>query len=260
MPGFAATVSERLPVAVVGLAGRLDQYTLASCLVTLRDCLADQPQAVVLDLEATTEVSDRAARAVADFAAESARWPGADLLLCGGSREVVRSVAPVAALPGVEQFGSVDAAWQAHRWEPDQQRDGVTVVPDRTAPEIARALVKRCCEAWGARRLSRLAQLVVSELVTNGVVHARTPLDVTVRLCGRTLSLAVRDGDPRLLHPPGGGAAADGHGYGRGLLIVDSMADTWGCTPTADGKVTWATIDLPGPAETSGTDGGRRAT
>jgi hypothetical protein len=247
MGTFAATVSERLPVAVVGLVGPLDQYTLPSCLVTLRDCLADQPQAVVLDMERLTQVTDRAAHAVADFAVESSRWPGADVLLCGGSSDVQRSVAAVASLPGVAWYGSVAAAREARDWQPDTQRGSVVLVPDRTAPEIARALIKDACEAWGVRRLSRLGQLIVSELVTNGVVHARTELRVTVRLCGRTLSLAVRDGDPRLLHPPGGGVEADGHGYGRGLLIVDSMADSWGCTPTADGKVTWATLDLPDP-------------
>jgi len=245
---FAATVSERLPVAIVGLAGPLDQRALPGCLVTLRDCLADQPQAVLLDLARVTEVSERAAYAFVDFAVESSRWPGADLLLCGGSAAVLKSVAPVVGQPSVAQFSSVIEARQARAWQLDRHRDSVVLVPDRTAPEVARALVKEVCDEWGVRRLSRLAQLIVSELVTNGVVHARTELQVTVRLCGRTLSLAVRDGDPRLLHPAGGGAEADGQGYGRGLLIVDSMADSWGCTPTADGKVTWATLDLPDSA------------
>jgi len=154
----------------------------------------------------------------------------------------------VVGQPSVAQFSSVIEARQARAWQLDRHRDSVVLVPDRTAPEVARALVKEVCDEWGVRRLSRLAQLIVSELVTNGVVHARTELQVTVRLCGRTLSLAVRDGDPRLLHPAGGGAEADGQGYGRGLLIVDSMADSWGCTPTADGKVTWATLDLPDSA------------
>ncbi len=247
MAAFAATVAERLPVAVVGLSGPLDQLALPSCLVTLRDCLADQPQAVVLDMTRLTQVSERAANAFSDFAEESSRWPGADLMLCGGSTDVVRSVATVAARPSVEVFGSVAEARKAHSWELDRCRDTVELVPDRTAPEIARVLVKEACAEWGVRRLSRIGQLIVSELVTNGVVHARTELQVTVRLSGGTLSLAVRDGDPRLLHPAGEGPEGDGQGYGRGLLIVDSMADSWGCTPTADGKVTWATVELPAP-------------
>jgi len=32
--------------------------------------------------------------------------------------------------------------------------------------------------------------------------------------------------------------------HGRGLLILDAMADEWGCHPTADGKVVWATIGV----------------
>jgi len=249
---FAATVTERLPLAVVGLSGPLDQLTLPSCLVTLRDCLADQPQAVVADVSGLTTVSQRAVGALADFAAESLQWPGADLLLCGGSGAVEETLANVADSPGIELFESVDAARASRDWVPDQRRESVVLVPDRTAPEVARVLVKEACEEWGVRRLARLAQLIASELVTNGVVHARTDLRVTVRLEGRTLSLAVRDGDPRLLHPAGGGVDADGNGYGRGLLIVDSMADSWGCTPTADGKVTWAILELPVPAASSG--------
>ncbi len=245
---FAATVTERLPLAVVGLSGPLDQLTLPSCLVTMRDCLADQPQAVLADVSRLTTVSQRAAGALADFAAEALQWPGAELLLCGGSGVVAQSLAELAGSPGIELFDSVDAARASRDWAPDHRRESVVLVPDRTAPEVARVLVKEACEEWGVRRLSRLAQLIASELVTNGVVHARTELRVTVRLGGRTLSLAVRDGDPRLLHPAGGGVDADGSGYGRGLLIVDSMADSWGCTPTADGKVTWAMLELPASA------------
>jgi anti-anti-sigma regulatory factor/anti-sigma regulatory factor (Ser/Thr protein kinase) len=252
MGTFAATVTERLPVAVVTLAGPLEELTLSSCLVTLRDCLADQPRAVVADLSQLTRVSDRAVTALADFATEAARWPGADLMLCGASPEVASALATLASRPGVELFDSVAEARAAGAWEPDLRRDSVVLVPDRTAPEVARVLVKEACEEWGVRRLSRLAQLIVSELVTNGVVHARTELRVTVRLSGRTLSLAVRDGDPRLLYPAGGGVEADGDGYGRGLLIVDSMADSWGCTPTADGKVTWAVLELPANMATPG--------
>jgi anti-sigma regulatory factor (Ser/Thr protein kinase) len=93
-------------------------------------------------------------------------------------------------------------------------------------------------------RLGRLAAVIVSELVTNAVVHARTPLELTIRLSGADLFLSVRDGDPRLLANPGGGVD-ERSGYGRGLLIVDTMSDGWGCAPTGEGKVVWARLAVP---------------
>ncbi len=134
MAAFAATVAERLPVAVVGLSGPLDQGALPFCLVTLRDCLADQPQAVVLDMTRLTQVSERAVHAFSDFAEESSRWPGADLMLCGGSTDVLRSVATVVARPSVEVFGSVAEARRAHGWELDRCRDTVVADPRPDRP------------------------------------------------------------------------------------------------------------------------------
>jgi hypothetical protein len=53
--------------------------------------------------------------------------------------------------------------------------------------------------------------------------------------------ICVRDGsvrEPRLVAATGDG---DGAG-GRGLMLVEAFVNAWGCTPTRDGKVTWATV------------------
>jgi anti-sigma regulatory factor (Ser/Thr protein kinase) len=93
--------------------------------------------------------------------------------------------------------------------------------------------------------VAKLASLVASELVTNAVVHARTPSVMALRLANDTLHVSVRDNDPRpMFRPvPGLSGAHDGD-HGRGLLILDAMADEWGTHPTADGKVVWATISV----------------
>jgi len=54
--------------------------------------------------------------------------------------------------------------------------------------------------------------------------------------------LAVRDYVPGLVQLVG--AAGPTERSGRGLLIVDALSNCWGCTPTPDGKVMWATMRI----------------
>jgi hypothetical protein len=118
---------------------------------------------------------------------------------------------------------------------------------------------------------------VVSELVTNAVLHARTHLEVTLSVAGGTFEIAVRDHDPRppVLRPMRTNLLADldalasqprnggrrgpiderheslhvgrsgSVAAGRGLLIVDALADEWGVTERADGKEVWLTMATP---------------
>ena len=84
-------------------------------------------------------------------------------------------------------------------------------------------------------------ELLVSELATNAVLHARTPLRLTLCRIGRRVRIEVGDGDrtpPRVnLRPdplrPGG----------RGMCLVNSLADDWGVELAADGKTIWFEVD-----------------
>jgi anti-sigma regulatory factor (Ser/Thr protein kinase) len=83
------------------------------------------------------------------------------------------------------------------------------------------------------------AILLTSELVSNAVLHARTPFEVEVQVEG-TVRIVVRDGSsatPVVRHP-----APDQLG-GRGLLLVDTLADRWGFEVDATGKTVWFEID-----------------
>ena len=105
----------------------------------------------------------------------------------------------------------------------------------------ARALTASACARWRIpTKVSGRIQVVVSELVSNGVRHARTPLELVLRRTNSYVHVTVSDGDrrtprlrePRDPHVPGG----------RGLVLVDAFAAAWGCHPHAGGKSTWATI------------------
>jgi anti-sigma regulatory factor (Ser/Thr protein kinase) len=88
------------------------------------------------------------------------------------------------------------------------------------------------------------AQLAVSELVSNAVVHGRDPLDVRLTLMRESLHISVHDGNPlppRVRTP----SPADPSG-GRGLRIVAAVSGRWGCAPTPHGKNVWCSLSLAG--------------
>lgn len=74
------------------------------------------------------------------------------------------------------------------------------------------------------------ALLIVSELATNAVLHARTPFVVEVRDAGDVIWVAVRDGDVAKPEP------------GRGLELVEAASREWGVDSAPAGKVIWAEI------------------
>lgn len=85
------------------------------------------------------------------------------------------------------------------------------------------------------------AVLMISELVTNAVRHAHTRLSIMVSIANQTLRVEVHDDDPTL--PVA--SDPDQHATsGRGLRIIDGLADHWGITPNTGGKVVWFELRL----------------
>ncbi len=82
--------------------------------------------------------------------------------------------------------------------------------------------------------------LVVSELVTNAVVHAQSQMKLTVRDLGHCARVEVRDGSTRV--PEMRPANAE---HGRGLNIVEVLATRWGVDRHRNGKTVWFEIENP---------------
>jgi hypothetical protein len=112
--------------------------------------------------------------------------------------------------------------------------------PERDAPRAARRFVEDALRAWGyADRQVDDARLLLSELVTNAVIHARSPFSVSVHSDDRRLRLAVHDhssAEPRPCFP------APDAGSGRGLQIVAALSKDWGVAATPIGKTVWAEL------------------
>ena len=88
------------------------------------------------------------------------------------------------------------------------------------------------------------AALLVSELVTNAILHGRTAATVEAHRPGDHLRVTVHDNNPDL--PPVGGQPTLSQESGRGLQIVSLLAEDWGVETHAHGKAVWFTLPSRG--------------
>jgi hypothetical protein len=140
---------------------------------------------------------------------------------------------------------------------PSQSYLELGVLP--TAVPCARGHARLVLAGWGLQELADPAELVVSELVTNGITASRglvgsrfggrwsagtPPVRVWLLSDQRTVLVQVWDGNnsmPRLPEPDLGSEG------GRGLQLVEAVSEDWGAfhPPHASGKVVWALVAKP---------------
>ncbi|BAU84090.1 hypothetical protein SLA_3176 [Streptomyces laurentii] len=122
-----------------------------------------------------------------------------------------------------------------------------------TAPGKARRDIAFALASWGLDQLADIARLLVSELVTNAVTHTdsrRVGVAVTraarvIGGAGTTVRIDVLDTD-RSTAPAPRPTGFDEES-GRGLLLVDALADRWGVQRVATGKRVWCELDADAP-------------
>jgi len=119
-------------------------------------------------------------------------------------------------------------------------RPGAQLVlePVLTSPRSARHWVTTRLAPWPPD-LRQTAALLVSELVANAVLHACTPVAVTLSTKGLGVRVEVSDGSVEM--PTIKGYQPDA-ATGRGLSVVDALADDWGTRLEDAGKTVWFTL------------------
>ena len=131
--------------------------------------------------------------------------------------------------------------------------------PEPAAAAAARRFVRDTLRSWELAGRSGDhdplvddAVLLTSELVTNAVLHAGTPVQVTCRLIGSepdgAVEIAVLDRQPSRLSPdlPPTAAEASERTNGRGLQLPFQLASVWGVTYARTAKAVWFRIGLTG--------------
>ena len=111
--------------------------------------------------------------------------------------------------------------------------------PTFDAPRLGRHFVHDVLMSCEAVDLSDIALLLTSELVTNVVKHAVTPVALAVEWTDPRLRVEVGDGSAIV---PSIAEAAGAHG-GYGMRILADLASEWGVTSRNDGKTVWFVLE-----------------
>lgn len=130
----------------------------------------------------------------------------------------------------------------------DERREHLAAEP--VSARKARRLVLEALADWGLDFLGDDASLLVTEVVTNSLLHARSPIDLRVIRSDPGVRVEVHDGSPRLPSV----RTYDGEAVtGRGLEIVGYTASNWGAEQSDDGKMVWFELGTPASEAGQGT-------
>jgi len=235
-------------VVLLTVRGRWDRTLWHLASQRLRKCLAEQPEALVVDLSALDDTrGTSAATWVAAQRDAAAMTPPVPLALC------IPPELPLAdrmQLLGARRYLPIYAKVRQARVAiagrlPPAERVVLVLNADPEAPSMARNLVGDACLAWDRVELLHPSRAVMSELVTNAVDHANTEMTVVVSLRGAGIHLGVADrvaAPPRTLKLSRVRRDQPLDDRGHGLRLVTALSTAWGTLPTSTGKLVWATV------------------
>jgi anti-sigma regulatory factor (Ser/Thr protein kinase) len=127
------------------------------------------------------------------------------------------------------------------------RRASVHLSGETTAPGDARRFLRETLTAWGVGdECLDVAELCVSELVTNAVIHTGTLTELTAQLDEQFLTVLVRDGGgPGTVRRPQVEEDDPLVVSGRGLMLVEALTSAWAAEHGADGTTVWFELERP---------------
>ncbi len=126
----------------------------------------------------------------------------------------------------------------------------VRLAGDPRAAKAGRGFLREVLQEWSIDGApAETAELCLSELVTNAVIHAGTSSELTITLAGAALTVVVSDlggsaGPDEVAAPHLSDDDDPLRVFGRGLVLVDALADSWGSEADVTGTTSWFTVEL----------------
>lgn len=231
-------MAERGGVVVVRPHEELSHDMAPRLRLELLRAAADDPPMVVCDLRGGVR-DDEALAVLPEVARTVRRWPACPFVVLADDATRVRLAAADAGhdLTVVADLEQAPAPLRIAA----QDRSAIRLQPTLHAPGVARRWLTAILQGWGRLDEVAVSALVLDELVTNGVVHAGTEVDIAVTRRPDRLELTVADRsrDPLVRRTP-----KEGDERGHGLVLVDALSSRWGVLPRhPEGKVVWVVLD-----------------
>jgi hypothetical protein len=104
-----------------------------------------------------------------------------------------------------------------------------------------RRFVRDTLEAWNQAELAPTACLLISELLTNAMRHTGEPIGLRLNLTEHEIIAEISDDHPQL---PRRTLPAPADEAGRGLTLVEALADRWGSLPANGSKIVWFALAI----------------
>jgi DNA-binding NarL/FixJ family response regulator len=110
----------------------------------------------------------------------------------------------------------------------------------------ARRFVSEVLERWDVSEVADSALLLVSELVTNAVIHARSDVEVVLHLRSERVRVEVVDDASEYVHRRD---ASSEEQSGRGMALTEALASSWGIDTLLAGKRVWFEVPRAAAAD-----------
>ncbi|MFJ2182559.1 SpoIIE family protein phosphatase [Streptomyces anulatus] len=133
----------------------------------------------------------------------------------------------------------------AHAPQPGGRLQQQVAQNDPEALSSSRHMIRAAVRAWGAKDRADEIELAADELITNALMHTDGGAVVTIRVLAgseRRLRVDVEDRSSAL---PRRRDAGESGVSGRGLMLVDRLADVWGVESRGSGKCVWCEFLIP---------------
>ena len=240
---LSCELSELQEATIVRLSGVLDVRTYPVLRDALLKCAADQPRAVIVDLDELEIVGDHLTSVFVTVWLRISEWSTVRLVVVPGpAHGSLSRYGPMRRFLSVRP--TVLAALAELGEPPPRRRTELWLPPSPLSVRAATRFVADTCHNWEIEPLAASAVTAAGELVENAAEHARSPARLRLELRLGRLTVAVADDDAHPVSPPRPGLRTPEPR--SGLELVAHLAHAIGWSPRqSGGKVVWAVLRPP---------------